>query len=190
MFRRADIQSFARLLLVATVALIAVLVMDARARAETTMLRVVEDEISRRWPRVDHMPADRLADLMEGKSVVLFDVREIGEYRVSRIGSAIRIDSGIRSRAFLARYAVAGKTVVFYCAVGERSSRLTNLLAEDLKKHGALAVHNLKGGIFGWHNAARPLVDDAGPTEFVHPYSRAWGRVLGRQNLLRTTPQN
>jgi rhodanese-related sulfurtransferase len=191
MLRRAGIKSLARLLLVGSLALAALLAIDARARAETAVRRSAE-EIARRWPRIDHLPGDRLAGLMEGNGIVLFDVREVDEYHVSRIPSAIRIDPDIRSRTFLDRYAVAvaGKTVVFYCAIGERSSRLAHRLAEDLRMHGALAVHNLAGGIFGWHDAARPLVNDAGPTEFVHPYNRAWGRVLSRQNLLRTKPQN
>jgi rhodanese-related sulfurtransferase len=159
-------------------------------RAETALLRTVENDVARRWPNILHMPANELAEAMQGGKIVLFDVREEQEFRVSRIQGALRVDPRIGRAEFLRQHAGAldGKMVVFYCAVGQRSSRLADRMAGDMKARGATAVYNLRGGIFAWHNGGYPLVDGAGPTEYVHPFSQAWGRVLTRQHLLRTTP--
>ncbi len=80
---------------------------------------------------------------------------------------------------------VNGKTAVFYCSVGVRSSRLAERVAQGLKARGAVAVDDLAGGIFAWHGEARPLVDAKGPTDFVHPYDATWGRLLARPQLAR-----
>jgi rhodanese-related sulfurtransferase len=165
--------------------------LGAPTRAETALLRTVENDVARRWPNVIHMPPGQLAELMKEGRIALFDVREQQEYQVSHIRGALRINPAIAREEFLERHASAilGKMVVFYCAVGQRSSRLVDRVADGLKARGAIEVYNLKGGIFAWHNDAYALVDGAGPTDFVHPYSQAWGGVLRRQNLLRTTPR-
>ena len=80
-----------------------------------------------------------------------------------------------------------GKTVVFYCSVGVRSSALAESVKADLLAAGTKEVVNLEGGIFGWHNQSRPLVDKSGPTTFVHPYNAYWGRLLTRPELARTS---
>lgn len=159
-------------------------------RAETPPLLAVENEVARRWPNILHIPAGQLAEAMKEGKIALFDVREEQEYRVGRIRGALRVDPRIGREKFLREHAGAfnGKIVVFYCAVGQRSSRLADRMARDLKARGATEVYNLRGGIFAWHNATYPLVDGVGPTEHVHPYSQAWGRVLTRQHLLRTKP--
>jgi rhodanese-related sulfurtransferase len=159
-------------------------------RAETALLRTVENDVARRWPNILHIPAGELAEAMKEGKIVLFDAREEQEFQVSRIRGALRVDPRVGRAEFLRQHAGAldGKMVVFYCAVGQRSSSLADRMARDLKARGATAVYNLRGGIFAWHNGAHPLVDGAGPTEYVHPYSQAWGRALTRQHLLRTTP--
>jgi rhodanese-related sulfurtransferase len=163
----------------------------APSHAETALLRT-ENEVARRWPDVIHVPAEQLAKMMMEGKIALFDVRELQEYQVSHIQGAQRINPAIGRDEFLQRHAgeIPGKVVVFYCAVGQRSSRLADRVGEGLKARGAIEVYNLKGGIFAWHNEAYPLVDGIGPTDFVHPYSQAWGRVLRRQDFLRTTPRH
>jgi rhodanese-related sulfurtransferase len=160
----------------------------APARADTAQLRAIENDVSRRWPNIRHMPTEQLTRMLEEGSVRLFDVRDDAEYRVSRIEGAERVHPRIRPEEFLERHAhsLAGRAVVFYCSAGVRSSRLADSVARDLKTRGAIGVYNLKGGIFAWHNEGRRLVDATGPTNFVHPYSRSWGRALTRQHLLRT----
>jgi Rhodanese-like domain len=74
---------------------------------------------------------------------------------------------------------------VFYCSVGMRSSSLAAEVQEALVKAGASGVFNLRGGMFGWHNARRPLVDAAGATDFVHPFNDKWGKLVARQEQVR-----
>jgi len=80
-----------------------------------------------------------------------------------------------------------GKTVVFYCSVGERSSRMATHVRDVAREAGAKEIYNLSGGIFAWHNDRLPLVSAPGrPTEFVHPFDATWGRLVDRQSLTRT----
>ncbi len=64
--------------------------------------------------------------------------------------------------------------LVVYCSVGKRSE----IVGEKLEKAGFKNVANVRGGIFQWANEKRPLVDAAGPTKNVHPFSRKWGKWL------------
>ena len=66
--------------------------------------------------------------------------------------------------------------VVVYCSVGVRSERL----GERLHALGFRNVRNLYGGLFEWVNEGHPVVNAAGPTADVHPYSAFWGSWLRR----------
>ena len=163
----------------------------AASAAEPFTLDAVRAEVKKDYAGVAHLPAESLAEALAAKDgVLLFDVREREEYAVSRIHGAVRVDPGIWTRSFLKRYgdAVRGKTVVFYCSVGVRSSKLAERVRTRLGALGARAVYNLDGGIFAWHNEARPLTSDAGATPYVHPFDRHWGRLVERQELARTAP--
>ena len=155
-------------------------------------LQATIEDVARRWPQIGHITPGELAPLLQNNAALVFDVREEAEYQVSHIPSAIHVAPDSSPTAFLDRYgnAVKGKAVVFYCSVGMRSSALAARVAEWLKTRGATAVDDLAGGIFTWHNEGRPLVDAAGPTDFVHPYDATWGRLLTRQDLLRTVPRS
>ena len=159
--------------------------------AEPFTLDAVRAEVRQDYRHVAHLPADALAKaLADARDVLLFDVREREEYAVSRIHGAVRVDPGIWTHSFLKRHgaAVRGKTVVFYCSVGVRSSKLAERVRTRLRAAGATAVYNLDGGIFGWHNEARPLTGDGGATPYVHPFDRHWGRLVERRELARTAP--
>jgi rhodanese-related sulfurtransferase len=155
---------------------------------EPVSLQATIDEVSRRWPQIGHVTPAKLAPLLKDGQVLVFDVREEPEYQVSHLPGAIRISPESAPAEFLARFGtgVKGKTVVFYCSVGMRSSQFAARVAESLRARGAEAVNDLAGGIFAWHNEGRTLVDAAGPTPFVHPYDVSWGRLLTHQNFLRT----
>ena len=175
----------------ATLLLLLVVASTIVRAAEPFTLDAVRAEVKQDYSHVAHLPAKTLAQALAAKDgVVLFDVREREEYKVSRIPGAIRVDPGIWTRSFLTRHgdAVRGKTVVFYCSVGVRSSKLAERVRTRLGALGARAVYNLDGGIFAWHNQARPLVSDAGATPYVHPFDRHWGRLVDRQELARTAP--
>lgn len=165
-------------------------VVPAAARERT--LANVEAEVEAAHAGLSQLPPERLAEMLsEPHDVVVFDVREEAEFAVSHIPGAIRVSPSVWTSRFLSERAEAmkGKTVVFYCSVGVRSSRLAARVQAGLAKSGATAVYNLRGGIFRWHNEGRPLQSGVASTEHVHPYDASWGRLVQRQNLVRTTPQ-
>lgn len=161
-----------------------------RVGAQEQSLSAVVRDVSARHSSLAHMtPAELVNRLAHANDLVLIDVREESEYTVSHLGGAFRVAPGIWRSTFLSRYrdALKGKTVVFYCSVGVRSSALAESVKADLLAAGVKEIVNLEGGIFAWHNQSRPLVDDRGPTAFVHPYDAYWGRLLTRPELARTT---
>ena len=149
--------------------------------------RTIED-VARRWPNLQHVSADGVANMMASKNAVLFDVRTEQEYGVSHLEGAIRVDPAIDSAEFLKTHAAAtkGKTAVFYCSVGVRSSKLAERVGHGLKQAGALGTQNLRGGIFAWHQEGRQLHDAKGPIELVHPYDKTWGKAIKRQDSIST----
>lgn len=110
----------------------------------------------------------------------VFDVREADEYAVSHLAGGILVSSKISEDDFLKALPpdLAGKTFVFYCSVGRRSATLADRVAPALQARGAKATYNLTGGIFRWRGLGLPLVNSAGPTTDVHPFSSAWGLFL------------
>lgn len=158
---------------------------------EAFSLSKVREQVRQDYRQVKHLAPDALTRQLAGsKDVLLFDVRESDEFAVSHIAGAKRIDPGVWRRTFMNKFekAVAGKTVIFYCSVGVRSSKLAARVQSALVEAGAKAVYNLDGGIFAWHNQQRPLKDVGGPTQFVHPYDRNWGSLVLRKDLTRMAP--
>jgi|LNFM01.1.fsa_nt_gb rhodanese-related sulfurtransferase len=154
-------------------------------------LAQLEQRLLDTYPHVRHVDPDHVATLAaDTAAAITFDVRDAGEFEVSHIPGAIRVDPDIRSEAFLARFGdrLEGRTVVFYCSVGVRSSKLAGRLTEELRRRGASRIYNLSGGIFRWHNERRPLVDASGATRYVHPFDPHWGRYVSRRELTRMTP--
>lgn len=167
-----------------------VLIMPASigpARADTGRLASIDADLQRSFPDIGHVTTAKLAEwILQATDVVLVDVRSEEEFAVGRIGGAIRVSPGASARDVAARLreAAPGTNVVFYCSVGVRSSRLANRSRKGLMELGAAGVYNLSGGIFTWHEEARPLVDAQGPTRFVHPYDSNWGRLLSRRTYV------
>lgn len=146
------------------------------------------EDIARRmeaaYPAITHTPPSGLAAMMAANArFLLADVREPDEYGVSHLAGAERVDPDAAAARVVAQLAAraAGGDVLFYCSVGQRSSRMAVRVRQAMIDHGARRVHNLRGGVFAWHNEARPLVDRFGATPYVHPYSVAWRRLLDRQ---------
>ena len=162
--------------------------MATRAGADSFTLAGIEADVTSRWPEVAQLPAaDLEARIKAGRVPLLFDVREDGEYHVSHLQGAERVDPKTEPASLATRFGdkVRGRDVVFYCSVGMRSSNLAAEAQDALMKAGATAVYNLQGGIFGWHNERRALVDANGPTDFVHPYDKKWGTLVARQYQTR-----
>lgn len=151
----------------------------------------VERMVARTYPDVDHASTAEIERLIaSGERLLILDVREPGEYRVSRIPGAVRVDPGIWTRDLVAAIGPQsrGATIVLYCSVGVRSAKLAGRAQEALRVAGATRVVNLMGGIFRWHNELRSLETETGPTAEVHPYDSRWGRLIQRKNLAREAP--
>lgn len=164
---------------------------DARAFDPDELL-AVEAMVARTYPDVEHAGPPDVERLLQAKApLLLLDVREAAEYRVSRIPGAIRVDPGIWTRSLVAQLGerARGRTVVLYCSVGVRSAKLAGRAQQALLAGGAQRVVNLMGGIFRWHNEMRALVNEAGSTADVHPYDERWGRLISRQHLAREAPR-
>ena len=155
-------------------------------------LPALQKDIESRYDGVAHITADKLAKQMSEspESVVLFDVREVAEYNVSHIPGAIQVAPNIWHSPFMKKYAaqLKGKTVIFYCSVGVRSSKLARYVQKAAKTAGATHVANLQYGIFGWHNEGRPLVDNTKATKLVHPYDKHWGQLVTQKDLTSYKP--
>jgi len=140
---------------------------------------------------VAQLPANALVNIMrQEEDFLLLDVRESQEFAVSRIAGAERVDPGIWRKSFMTRFGdhVLGKMVVFYCSVGVRSSRLAANVQAALMEQGAKHVFNLDGGVFAWHNENRALENAKGATDYVHPFDAHWGKLVRRQELLKSVP--
>ena len=144
-----------------------------------------EHKLERQFP-VPQIDTDSLAALLasgQGK-LLLFDTRSPREYRTSRIEGALQVDWNIDEAQFSRRFGemVRGRDVVFYCSIGYRSSALLQELSAYLDSAGVLRAANLRGGIFGWYNEGRTVVDSLGsPTDSIHPYDEEWGRLVKRR---------
>ncbi len=156
-------------------------------------LENIQKGLLTRYRGVQHMGVAALQKALTGpdkNNYLVLDVREKDEYAVSHIPGARRVDPGIWHGPFMNRFGklAKGKTVIFYCSVGERSSKLAKYVQDALKKNGTSKIYNLRGGIFAWHNEKRPLVSGKGPTDLVHPYDSYWGQLLKRADKLRYSP--
>lgn len=153
-----------------------VLAQDAGPMASTIA------EVKAKWPGLNHVTPEQVQTLIDGGKAVMFDVRTPEEYAVSRIPGAVRVDPAMSREAFIAAHgaAVKGKTPVFYCAAGVRSSKLTERIGpEALAAAGAASAPvSMAGGIFQWNWESRPLAGDKGATDAVHGYDAKWGRLV------------
>lgn len=128
------------------------------------------------FPEVQSISVEELDTLRKGPHrPMLLDVREEKEFAVSHLAGAVRAEDDavaqLRRLGFRAE-----RPIVVYCSVGYRSAKL----ASTLQKAGFTNVRNLKGSLFAWANAGRPLVNAGGPVDGVHPYNPSWGRFLDK----------
>lgn len=151
------------------------------------------DKITHQFSNVAHISSDEFSRTLSDETII-FDVRERAEYDVSHITGALHIPPNISPQLFIKTYSdkAHGKTVIFYCSVGQRSSHLANNVQSELIKRGSRAVYNLEGGVFKWHNENRLLHSTHdNVTPYIHPYNRYWGRMVNDSSKLRytATPQ-
>lgn len=149
-------------------------------------------QVERAYPEIAHMAPETLATLLDDtpERVLVLDVRKPAEFAVSHIPGAERVDPAMTAERFRQLFAkrLAGMTVVLYCSVGMRSSRLAGRIAADARALGAESVHNLRGGIFAWHNLKLPLEVRGSATNVVHPYGPVWSRYIAARDRIRYAP--
>ncbi len=143
-------------------------------------LEDVEREVIRRFPVDDVLPST-LATMVAQGEITLFDVRTREEFELGHLVGAIRIEPGSSAEDILRQHQdhLKGRPVVFYCAVGVRSSQVLMQTLQDLAPHTNGRLYNLRGGVFRWSAEGRPLVSGSKPGR-AHPYDRDWGQLLSR----------
>jgi len=146
--------------------------------------------VAERWPKLPHIATDAVSKKLGTENLLLIDTRSDEEFSVSHIKGAVHVLPDTSVAAFQSRFGdqISGKDVVFYCAVGVRSSTLATRVAEVMKEKGARSVSNMAGGIFAWHNEERPLVDAKGATQSVHSFDAWWGRLVARPEQIQNKP--
>lgn len=147
-------------------------------------LEDVEREVIRRYPVPDIAPST-LAAMLARREATLFDVRTREEYEAGHLPGAIRIEPGSSAADILAahRDRLDDRPVVFYCAVGVRSSQIMMATLREIAPYTRAGAYNLRGGIFRWTADGHALVKGAAPGE-PHPFDENWGQLLAR-----TTPR-
>jgi rhodanese-related sulfurtransferase len=173
----------------AVLAVVSALLSLGPARAEGQQcLSELERKVETDHPTVRSLLPQQFRDMTRDQSnVVVLDVRNRSEFDVSHIPGAEHVEPDMTADAFMARFGdrIAGKTVVLYCSVGVRSSRLAHRIDASVRASGGLGAHNLRGGIFAWHNYGKQLRDQGVATDHVHPYSRSWSRYLDFPDFAR-----
>jgi rhodanese-related sulfurtransferase len=138
------------------------------------------EEFSQKVAEIDRSTGTRLVTypelveaMKEGREVVLLDVREPEEYKVSALPGARLVPPEQVSSVELK---VGPQTlVVTYCTVGYRSG----MAAVGLEERLGVPVYSLRGGIIEWFNNGGPVVTPAGAASGeIHPYSREWQRYV------------
>ncbi len=147
-------------------------------------LSLIETQIESEYP-IAHLSADSLKSLFAGpdsEKIVLFDVREEAEYQTSHLRGAYRVDPELADSLFFLRFAdlITGKQLIFYCSVGKRSS-IFAVRVDSLARKLNASVANLRGGIFRWYNLGYTVVNQAGPTDQIHPYNAFWGALVEKR---------
>jgi sodium/bile acid cotransporter 7 len=161
-----------RLLIGGCLAVLALLCGGAGAGAETladdaAKLRRIEELYEgyrKEFPGVEELTAAQVLKLAGRMPIVLVDVREEKEQRISILPGAVS------EQAFMAQPELRrGKLVVGYCTISYRSGQL----AHKLKSQGIQMV-NLRGGILAWLHAGGQVAAGGQPVRKVHVYGEKW----------------
>ncbi len=161
------------------------------ANAQISPLPVIDQELRVSFPGVASIRGAELQTLLNGEErPIILDVREPEEFAVSHLQGAVRIDPSAELVDVLRSIGpdLKGRAIIVYCSVGVRSTQLAERVHNGLKSRGASRIANLSEGIFGWHNAKRPLVRGTQATFYVHPYDALWGQLLRQQDLTAYAP--
>ena len=159
-------------------------------KASASPLGKIHQDIVTDYPDMSHISRADLEKELSSSDVLILDTRPVKEYNVSHIEGALQVDPDITPDSFRSSYgqALKNKKIIVYCSVGQRSSILGNRLQSIALEAGAISIQNMEGGLFGWHNDNRPLVNASGKTSGIHPYNAYWGRLIENKNEIRYRP--
>lgn len=145
---------------------------------EKTVNPEFEELLKKTYP--EDIPSVSVAEFKKLKrdNLHLLDTRGKEEYSISHLKNAREVGYywfDMRDVYDISKDA----TVILYCAVGNRSSRI----AEKLIKAGYKNVFILYGGIFEWVNEGNPVYTHTDiQTSQVHGYTKEWSIWLEKGN--------
>jgi rhodanese-related sulfurtransferase len=131
-----------------------------------------------RHPAVRQIAPDALAAALDAPDggparPVLVDLRSAAEQAVSHL-QGTRFATSVEDTLAIAANRSADTPIVVYCAVGVRACRAI----DALQAAGHANVWHLRGSLFGWANAGRPLYRGRDRVQRVHPFDRRWQALL------------
>ena len=118
----------------------------------------------KQFPEVRDISAQKLISLMAEQKVVLIDIREPSEQRISMLPGAITEKEFLNSSD---KHKDAVK--IAYCTISYRSGKF----AQKLQREG-IPIYNLEGGILAWVHDGGKVHDQNGETQRIHVYGRKW----------------
>lgn len=136
-------------------------------------LHDIKQTVRNKFPTVQQLSTNDLDAWLKDTNraqPLLLDARTPAEFAVSHLRGARNAE---QIEAALKDYP-KDKPIVAYCAVGYRSS----VLSEKLMQRGFTKVSNLEGSIFQWANEGRPVYNGTQIVQQVHPFDAKWGQML------------
>ena len=88
---------------------------------------------------------------LDSDEIILIDVRETFEHKVSKIVGAYLIPL---DEVCYDKIPHTDKKIVLYCKAGMRSAKACNKLLEE---NNSISVYNMEGGIVAWIKAGFPI---------------------------------
>ena len=137
-----------------------------------------------KFGKISQLTTSQLEEKIKKKEeVLILDVRSNEERSISHIQESVHFDDCCfedkeKMKNKFHDLAKDHSTVVAYCSVGYRSSRLIKEVSPFVSEEKKL--YNLEGGIFKWATEGRSLVDSENkPTVYVHPYNKVFEKLIG-----------
>lgn len=149
---------------------------------QDTIIKTVNPEFTELLENTypEYIPSVTITEFKELKreNLYILDTRGKDEYAVSHLKNAREVGYywfDMRDVYDIPKNA----TIIMYCAVGNRSSRI----AERLIRAGYKNVFILYGGIFEWVNGGNPVYTQKDiQTSQVHAYTKEWAKWLEKGN--------
>jgi len=108
---------------------------------------------------------EKYLELKDSLQVVLVDVREKKEMKVSQIPGAISFEEFEENKD-----EYKNSLIVLYCTIGYRSGEETVRLREE-----GFKAYNLTGSLLAWAHAGKKFIDRNGDTTMtIHVYGKKW----------------